>query len=567
MRYFALVADYDGTLARSGTVFGATVSALERFSASGRKLVLVTGRNLEDLLHVFPRANLFDAIVAENGGVLYNPRTKWQRTLCEAPPPAFLDELRARGVPAHHGRVIVATNVPHEQAVLETIRDLGLELHVIFNKGAVMVLPSSINKGTGLAAAMHELCMSPHNAIGVGDAENDHAFLRMCECAAAVANALPSVKQHCDVVLRGEDGMGVVELVERTLSRGLETMPIERHQILLGHREDGSEFCIEPHGTTVLVAGRSGSGKTRVAVAMVERLDEQGYQFCIVDPEGDHDHDVSGAVSLGDPSHAPSIEEVRGVLGAPARSAVVSLLAVPMEERPAFFGSFVSRVQDLRAHTGRPHWIVVDEAHHLLPATWDPATVALPKELGAMLLVTPHPSHVAPAILESVGLVVVVGEAPAEMLRELAIASGREEPTSPPPFSSADLLVWRPKLDREAFRVRLEPARAEHLRHRRKYAHGELGPDRSFYFHGPARKLNLRAQNLVLFMQIADGVDEDTWMFHLRAGDYSRWVREFIKDPQLAADVARVEADQAATAEDSRARVRQAIEERYTLPA
>ena len=37
--------------------------------------------------------------------------------------------------------------------VLATIRDLGLELHVIFNRDAVMVLPSGINKGTGLRAA------------------------------------------------------------------------------------------------------------------------------------------------------------------------------------------------------------------------------------------------------------------------------------------------------------------------------------------------------------------------------------------------------------------------------
>ena len=48
---------------------------------------------------------------------------------------------------------------------------------MIFNKGAVMILPSGVNKATGLAAALEELGLSPHNVVGVGDAENDHAFL------------------------------------------------------------------------------------------------------------------------------------------------------------------------------------------------------------------------------------------------------------------------------------------------------------------------------------------------------------------------------------------------------
>ena len=69
--------------------------------------------------------------------------------------------------------------------MLETIRELGLELQVIFNKGAVMVLPTGVNKATGLAAALDELGLSPHNVVGVGDAENDHAFLALCECRAA----------------------------------------------------------------------------------------------------------------------------------------------------------------------------------------------------------------------------------------------------------------------------------------------------------------------------------------------------------------------------------------------
>ena len=101
----------------------------------------------------------------------------------------------------------------------------------------------------------------------------------------------------------------------------------------------------------------------------------------------------------------------------------------------------------------------------------------------------------------------------------------------------------------------------------RKYAEGELGPDRSFYFRGPGERLNLRAQNLTLFLQMADGVDDETWMHHLRGGDYSRWFRDAIKDPALAGDAAAIERAPGADPAGSRAAIRAAIEQRYTQPA
>jgi len=181
MRYLVLACDFDGTLATGGTVSGDTMAALHRLRDSGRKVVLVTGREIEDLLAIFPDVEVFDRVVAENGGVVYRPASREHKTLGEAPPPELISALRARGIsPLSVGHCLVATWQPHETAVLETIRDLGLELQVIFNKGAVMILPSGVNKATGLEAALLELGLSPHNCVGVGVAENDNAFLRLC---------------------------------------------------------------------------------------------------------------------------------------------------------------------------------------------------------------------------------------------------------------------------------------------------------------------------------------------------------------------------------------------------
>src|SRR6185312_13015738 len=180
MRYLALCCDYDGTLATHGRLLPDTVDALERLIASGRRLLMVTGRELDDLQSVCEQLDLFEYVVAENGALLYHPATRAEQTLAPRPPDKFVATLRSRGVErVSEGRVIVATWEPHETTVLETIRDLGLELQVIFNKGAVMVLPAGVNKATGLAAALEKLKISPHNVVGVGDAENDHSFLKL----------------------------------------------------------------------------------------------------------------------------------------------------------------------------------------------------------------------------------------------------------------------------------------------------------------------------------------------------------------------------------------------------
>ncbi|TIX43185.1 MAG: HAD-IIB family hydrolase, partial [Mesorhizobium sp.] len=210
MYFIALATDYDGTLAHDGIVTKKTLSALEQLKKTGRKLILVTGRELPDLKRVFPELALFDKVVAENGALVYTPASEEERTISPSPSADLVAGLKKRGVkPLSVGRSIVATWEPHQATVLDVIKKLGLELEIIFNKGAVMILPSGINKATGLAAALGDLRLSPRNAVGVGDAENDHAFLQACGCSVAVDNALPAVKNTADLVTRGARGKGV----------------------------------------------------------------------------------------------------------------------------------------------------------------------------------------------------------------------------------------------------------------------------------------------------------------------------------------------------------------------
>lgn len=566
MRFLLLACDYNGTLAREGRVGVEEERALERLRASGRKIVLVTGRLLEDLLAAFPKAVLCDRIVAENGAVLHAPETRETRLLAKPPPEEFARALERRiGVPPAAGRVIVATGRPHEAHVLEVIRELGLEFHVTFNRGAVMALPPGVTKATGLAAALADLGVSPHNVVGVGDAENDHAFLDLCECAVAARDALPAVRARADWVTPGGAGRGVTELVERILATDLRELEpaLERHAVPLGEFVGGGEVRIPPYDSRILLAGPSRSGKSSLARAVLEHLIARAYQVCLVDPEGDHT-DFEEVPALGGAGHAPRLEEIARLLARPEQSLALNLLGVPLEGRPAFFEGLLGLLRTMGARVARPHWLVVDEAHHVLPAVVSPArAAAVVSDIASVLLVTVSPDRMARPVLESIDRMIALGEGAPRLAARMAEILGEKAPRAPgggalfwDRISGGPPVLFRPRAPRTARR-----------RHRRKYAEGELGPDKSFYFRGPEGKLNLRAQNLLLFVQLAEGVDDETWSDHLARGDYSRWIRESIKDEDLAAEVEEIERARELSPREARSRLRERIEARYAGPA
>jgi HAD superfamily hydrolase (TIGR01484 family) len=572
MRYLALATDYDETLATEGRLGAETLQALRKLKESGRRAVLVTGRELDDLRRVCPELGVFDRIVAENGAQVFAPETGEELLLVPPPAAEFVALLRQRGVtPLSVGRAIVATCEPHQHTVLEAIKQLGLELQVIFNKGAVMVLPTGVNKASGLRAALKELGLSPHNAVGVGDAENDHALLAECELGVAVANALPTLKERADWVTERARGAGVEQLIARMIESDLSELApkLTRHELLLSadHEGDG-RVALLPYGQRVLLCGTSGSGKSTLATALLEQLRAARYQYCLIDPEGDFDG-LEGAVTLGNEQQPPKADDVLQLLRSSFNSSLVNLLGLPLEKRSAFFAALLTRLLDLRQDSARPHWIVVDEAHHMLPEQ----DVMLPDSVldapQSLLLITVHPERLAAQVLKQIDSVIVVGDTPRAFLHSFAERSGRAAPSvSEEPLGPGNALYWAARDGHPPRLFRAAEPKLERRRHRRKYATGELGEDKSFYFRGPEAKLNLRAHNLQLFLQLADGVDEDTWLHHLARHDYSTWVREAIKNDELARELEQIEqAGAADPAQTSRQRVREAIERVYTLPA
>jgi len=570
MKYVALATDYDNTLATEGRVERKTIAALERLIQSGRKIVLVTGRLLPDILDIFPEIGLCERVVADNGAVIYRPGTREHTVLAPPIPPAFIDTLRRRGVPElSFGDSIVGTVRPHELTVLEVIRDLGLELQVIFNRDAVMVVPSGVNKASGLVAALLEMGLSPRNVVAIGDAENDHALLNQCEYAVAVANAVPMLKEIADWVTKGEAGGGVAEVIDELVKHDLRMPPfnVNRRNVLIGMRETGEEVSIPATGFNLLLAGSSGSGKSTLATGILERVIEQGYQFCVIDPEGDYEG-FAGAVMFGTPQRGPGMSEILTALESPDTNLIVNLVGLPLQDRPEFFLALLPALQERRAKFGRPHWILVDETHHLMPRGWQPVQDVLAQDWTGIVYVTVHPDQVAKPVLHMVDAMASLGDDPAATIARFCETLDLPVPLlEPTVLNHGEAVFWDRRSKEPPYRLSIAPCEADRRRHRRKYAEGELPTDRSFFFRGPNNALNLRAHNLILFIHMAEGVDDDTWMYHLRQGDYSKWMSEGIKDPHLADAVRRIEQQSSLTAESSRRLVRSVIEERYTLPA
>jgi hypothetical protein len=369
-----------------------------------------------------------------------------------------------------------------------------------------------------------------------------------------------------DVVSRGDHGAGVAELIQELVDSDLSGRQSElrRARIPLGSAHDGQKISLVPLGEDLMIAGESGSGKSTLAMSIVEELTERAYQFCIVDPEGDYDG-VEKAIILGDRDHEPDPEEVFALLGRPDQNLVVNLLSIPIEGRPAFFEKLLDVFRRLHRETGRPHRLILDEAHHLMPAGSRAGESVSEQHCQALILITVHPEHVAAEALSSMDRLVVFGKHKSETVKAFARAKRSESPAMPEERSPSDAWLWTPEEQRiVSFRPRVP--RAEHRRHLRKYVEGALGDDKCFYFTGPHGDQRLKAQNLMMFLQLADGVDDATWLYHLRRGDYAGWFRSTIKNEDLASEVDQIPGEEVSP-KDSRQRVRKAIEDRYTAEA
>ena len=545
--FFQVVAvDLDGTVTSGGQVSAEAVEAIDQVRRNGLVVVLVTGRIGAELEVEFPQiAGHVDALVLENGAVAVIDGTT--RALSAPVDRALDDALANRGVPYRRGEVLVAVDGEHAATVVEVIGQLGLDCQIIRNRAALMVLPAGVTKGTGLGAVLAEMSLSPHNTVAVGDAENDLSLLGMAEIGVAVANAVPSLRQHADLVLDHADGAGVAELLTGPyLSEARRWCP-PRWWVDIGNFDDGTPTQLPGSQGRILVAGPAGSGKSYLVGLMAERWILAGYCVLVIDPEGDHAQlEELDQVQVVDARHyLPEPTELVKLLH-PQASIVVDISALADPDKIDYMHQLRLTAEAHREERGFPHWVIYDEAHLLgvhEEARWTLRGGCVLSSFTPALVPT-HEIDSFDVVLELTHANTSGGAAPMTVRRAtVRFGSGPSRP-----FTIAD-------------------RRIAHVRHRRKYADVSLPKERRFYFSATDGQRIAPAGTMHDFRTAVGQLGQRALYHHLERGDFSRWLFSIVADQEFAAQVALWEdellAHRAADVERIRRRLVRAVEERY----
>ncbi|GAB4446674.1 MAG: HAD-IIB family hydrolase [Chloroflexi bacterium OHK40] len=555
MHLKTLACDLDGTLAEHGHVAPETWASLQRLKEAGWSLILVTGRVLQTFAPGGPYGELFDVLIAEGGAVVYFPR----RDLVRLPFGRLSDDLLARlvalSIPLERGLAIAATRVPHDLSVLQVLHDTAGGATVEYNRGAVMVLPPGATKGTGLQYALRELGRSVHNVIACGDAENDRSLFAIAELAVAVSNATDDLRALADLVLPAPNGAGVRALAEDLLRARLPaSRPRPSRMLTIGNGPEETPVFIDPFELldgSLAIVGASGSGKSWLAGLLAEALLEQGYQICLIDPEGDYRALRAFPHTLllgGDSAPLPPIADVVTLGEYAEMSLVLDLSLTPPEQQAGYAASLLHALHSLRANHGRPHWLLVDEVQSLCPPAGSETADALSllASEGGVGIVTYRPDQVPPRLLDVIDHWLITRlDAPAE----LAAINSRLE-RSP---GWAEQMATLPALPRghavlytdtrgsdppapQPVIFRAGPRTVPHIRHLHKYLRAPLPYERRFFFHNAQGSyLGQSAANLWEFRVALGTLPLGSLRYHLERGDFERWVRQVLHDDELAA--------------------------------
>jgi hydroxymethylpyrimidine pyrophosphatase-like HAD family hydrolase len=547
-----LALDYDGTIAEQGRLDAEVRRALVEARARATTLVLVTGRILADLQRLMRGLDLFDAVVAENGALLHFPRTGRSTLLACPPDPAFAAELGRRQVPFLAGECVVELDAHHAPLALAALRELELPLALLFNRGRLMVLPQAVSKATGLREAARALRVSLHNAVGIGDAENDHDLLRACEVGVAVAWGSPALQRVADVVLPGRGPAAVAPYVHEVVARAsLPQVPAApRRRLHAGLRPGGDPVTLDLRQRNLLVAGAPQSGKSWVTGLLCEQLILQHYCVCVIDPEGDYSalEALPGVIVLYADDEGPWLEQVELTLRYPDVCVIVDLCRMSPERKRPFVGELLECMAALRRRTGLPHRVVVDEAHYFLRQRRLPGSIDL--ERGGYLLVTYRVSQLDPQVLGSAEAVIVTGEddpSEAEALRSLC--GQRWDPAEWAgtlrglEIDEAALLPGSEESGEELVRFRIGRRLTPHVRHRHKYLEVPVPEDAAFRFHRDGEATGQSARSLQEWLEVLERAPDHTFDHHLERGDFSRWVAHVFADAELAEELRRIEED------------------------
>lgn len=552
MRFLTIALDYDGTIARNDQLDSRVREAIAELRAQNIVVLIVTGRILEDLRRVAGDLHFVDGVVAENGAVIEFTDSGYSRVLGPPPPANLMEALGHEGISFKAGQSIVEADAAEAPRLLAILERLELPLALVFNRGRVMVLPQAISKATGLNEALKILRLSPHNAIAIGDAENDHELLQSCEVGVAVAWGSEVLKASADYVLPGTGPAAVADYMRELAKSRRISVPLKtRRGLLLGYTDSGQPMTLAVRGRTVLVSGDTKSGKSWVAGLLCEQLILYGYSLLIIDPEGDYTslEALPGVMVFGGPDPLPLPRDLLRALRHADVSVVIDLSRTPHDQKVEYVRNLLPGIATLRRHTGLPHRIVVDEAHYFLHD--QDVQEMLDLELGAYTLATYRASYLHSSVLATAEAIIVTRESnPQEVSALWKLCQSCQGEGSESEWAQllgslviggAVVLPLTTEAGGTARRIRLAPRFTPHARHVAKYIDIPIPEGDQFVFWLNGSLSQERARTLRQFVSVIERYPTAAFNNHLRCGDFSKWVVNVFGDHPLAQTVQHLE--------------------------
>lgn len=262
-----ILSDMDGTLLNSKKQINDTDrKAIEKFTSSGGKFTVATGRTIQSFRQYQSILNLKMPVIMYNGAMIYNYITdkilysqplpelsrKMTAEILSLMPDAGGEVVRADGtyifsnneyetlhtnlcriipeymnideIPEGEWLKVLFALAPEDIPYLEIlVKQLGYDNQVDFVRSAdifLEMLPKGISKGSALNEYRKLDSMEDFTFIAVGDFDNDIEMIQSADLGACPANSEESVKNKSDIILNSTNDEGAVsELINYVIEK------------------------------------------------------------------------------------------------------------------------------------------------------------------------------------------------------------------------------------------------------------------------------------------------------------------------------------------------------------